>query len=91
MTKAGRSKTATTQIYVYVAGVVFSDEAEALERRLFGAPVESKRSRYWSEAGGPSGRQSRYPTFYPSRRISYDLTGSKTTSNALGYAKRLVI
>jgi integrase len=38
MTKAGHSKMSTTQVYVHLAGVVFRDEAEALERRLLGAP-----------------------------------------------------
>jgi integrase len=41
MTKAGHSKMSTTQIYVHLAGVVFRDEAEALERRLLGEPVAS--------------------------------------------------
>jgi hypothetical protein len=36
MTKAGHSKMSTTQVYVHLAGVVFRDEAAALERRLLG-------------------------------------------------------
>jgi integrase len=36
MAKAGHSNMKTTQIYLHLAGTVFRDEAEALERRLFG-------------------------------------------------------
>ncbi len=39
MTKAGHSNMATTKRYLRVAGVVFADEAEALERRLVGGLV----------------------------------------------------
>jgi integrase len=39
--KLGHTNFRVTQRYVNLAGVVFADEAEALERRLFGAPVES--------------------------------------------------
>jgi hypothetical protein len=34
MTKAGHSDMKTTRIYLHLAGTVFRDEAEALERRL---------------------------------------------------------
>jgi hypothetical protein len=37
MAKAGHSSMGTTKRYLHLAGVVFRDEAEALERRLFGA------------------------------------------------------
>jgi len=40
MTKAGHTDMNTTRIYLHLAGVVFRDEAEALERRLLSA-VES--------------------------------------------------
>jgi hypothetical protein len=36
MAKAGHSSMATTKRYLHLAGTVFSDEAEALERRLLG-------------------------------------------------------
>jgi hypothetical protein len=36
MTKAGHSDMKTTRAYLHLAGVVFRDEAEALERRLLG-------------------------------------------------------
>jgi hypothetical protein len=36
MTKAGHSDMKTTKNYLHLAGVVFRDEAEALERRLLG-------------------------------------------------------
>jgi hypothetical protein len=36
MTKAGHSDMKTTKRYLHLAGVVFRDEAEALERRLLG-------------------------------------------------------
>jgi integrase len=36
MTKAGHANIATTKRYMHLAGVVFRDEAEALERRLLG-------------------------------------------------------
>ena len=39
MTKAGHANMATTKRYLRLAGVVFPDEAEALERRLLGVPV----------------------------------------------------
>ena len=39
MAKAGHSSMTTTKRYLHLAGVVFHDEAEALERRLLG--VES--------------------------------------------------
>jgi integrase/recombinase XerC len=41
MAKAGHANMATTQRYLHLAGVVFRDEADALERRLLGKPVES--------------------------------------------------
>ena len=34
MTRAGHSDMATTRIYLHLAGTVFRDEADALERRL---------------------------------------------------------
>jgi hypothetical protein len=37
MAKAGHSSMSTTQAYLHLAGVVFREEAEALERRLLGA------------------------------------------------------
>jgi hypothetical protein len=36
MTKAGHSNMKTTQAYMHLAGTVFRNEAEALERRLLG-------------------------------------------------------
>jgi integrase len=39
--KLGHTNFRVTQRYVNLAGVVFADEAEALEARLLGAPVES--------------------------------------------------
>jgi integrase len=39
MTKAGHASMATTRRYLRLAGVVFADEAEALERRLLGGLV----------------------------------------------------
>ena len=39
MAKAGHSDMKTTKGYLHLAGVVFRDEAEALERRLLGASV----------------------------------------------------
>ena len=38
MTKAGHSDMRTTKRYLHLAGVVFRDEADALERRLLGQP-----------------------------------------------------
>ncbi len=37
MTKAGHANMATTKRYLRLAGVVFRDEAAALERRLLGS------------------------------------------------------
>jgi integrase len=44
MTKAGHRSMKTTSIYLHMAGVVFPDEAEALERRLLGlsTPVSTQ-------------------------------------------------
>ena len=43
MTKAGHSDMKTTRIYLHLAGVVFRDEAKALERRLLGAAPSAAR------------------------------------------------
>jgi site-specific recombinase XerD len=40
MAKAGHSDMKTTRIYLHLAGTVFRDEAEALERRLLGLSTE---------------------------------------------------
>ena len=36
MARAGHRSMKTTNVYLHLAGVVFRDEAEALERRLLG-------------------------------------------------------
>jgi hypothetical protein len=41
MTKAGHASMATTKRYLKLAGVVFRDEAQALEERLLGAPLST--------------------------------------------------
>ena len=42
MARAGHRNMRTTQTYLHLAGIVFRDEAAALERRLLGrAAVES--------------------------------------------------
>jgi hypothetical protein len=41
MTKAGHANMATTRRYMKLAGIVFADEAEALERRLLGGVVST--------------------------------------------------
>jgi hypothetical protein len=41
MAKAGHSDMKTTQIYLHLAGTVFRDEAEALERRFFGKSISA--------------------------------------------------
>lgn len=43
MAKAGHSDMKTTRIYLHLAGVVFHDEADALERRLLGTVESSTR------------------------------------------------
>lgn len=48
MTRAGHRSMATTQQYLHLAGVVFRDEAESLERRLLGG-----RTFYPSEVTSP--------------------------------------
>jgi integrase len=40
MTKAGHANMATTKVYLKLAGVVFRDEAEQLERRLLGPSTQ---------------------------------------------------
>ena len=42
MAKAGHANMATTQLYLHLAGVVFRDEAAALERRLLAAPQRAQ-------------------------------------------------
>ena len=42
MTKAGHANMATTKRYLRLAGVVFTEEAEALERRLLGIDLLPK-------------------------------------------------
>ena len=56
MTRAGHRSMATTKTYLHLAGVVFRDEAAALERRLLGGtetppqdPAEAGRNFYRSE------------------------------------------
>jgi len=41
MTKAGHASMATTKRYLKLAGVVFRDEAQALEERLLGASLST--------------------------------------------------
>lgn len=50
MTKAGHANMATTKQYLHLAGVVFRDEAERLERRLLGG-VSTEPSTRLSEPG----------------------------------------
>ncbi len=45
MARAGHRSMRTTQTYLHLAGVVFRDEAAALERRLLGAPDASVNGR----------------------------------------------
>jgi hypothetical protein len=40
MAKAGHANMSTTQRYLHLAGVVFHDEAAALEKRLLGGASE---------------------------------------------------
>jgi integrase len=47
MAKAGHRSMSTTKTYLHLAGVVFSEEAAALERRLLG----SSPRRDWRNAG----------------------------------------
>jgi hypothetical protein len=41
MAKAGHRSMSTTKTYLHLAGVVYRDEADALERRMLGTGVES--------------------------------------------------
>ena len=41
MSRAGHSSMTTTLLYIDLAGESFRDEADVLERRLWGEPVES--------------------------------------------------
>jgi hypothetical protein len=43
MTKAGHANMSTTQTYLHLAGVIFRDEADALELRLLGGVESSTR------------------------------------------------
>lgn len=55
MATAGHRSMSTTQRYLHLAGVVFRDDADALERRLLGA-VESSTDLSESQAisGNPA-------------------------------------
>jgi integrase len=44
MAKAGHASMSTTKRYLHLAGVVFRDEAEALEQRLFGGELSTRLS-----------------------------------------------
>jgi hypothetical protein len=44
MTKAGHADMKTTRTYVHLAGVVFREEAERLEARLFGVEDSGRKS-----------------------------------------------
>ena len=58
MSKVGHANMATTQRYLHLAGVVFRDEADALERRLLGTGVGTDRSapkRHLSRPGSAYG------------------------------------
>jgi integrase len=68
MARAGLRSMATTKGYLHLAGVVFRDEADALERRLLGGEPES---------GADVGR-----TFYPSELTSDDLSEPQATEQA---------
>jgi integrase len=66
MTKAGHANMATTKRYLHLAGVVFRDEAEALEHRLLGGagPVESSTDLSVPDriSADPDGMESRVPS-----------------------------
>jgi integrase len=49
MTKAGHRSMKTTGVYLHLAGVVFPDEAEALERRLLGGELSTQLSTHLGE------------------------------------------
>ena len=57
MARAGHSDFATTQLYIDLAGETFRDEAEVLERRLWGGPVPKSGTdlseQATAEAGNP--------------------------------------
>jgi len=53
MTKAGHANMATTKVYLKLAGIVFREEAEQLERRLLG--VSTRPSTYLTAPKGSSG------------------------------------
>jgi hypothetical protein len=42
MTKAGHANMSTTQTYLHLAGVIFRDEADALELRLLGGVDDAR-------------------------------------------------
>jgi integrase len=50
MARAGHSDFATTQLYIDLAGETFRDEAELLERRLWGGPVPTSGTNVSDEA-----------------------------------------
>jgi hypothetical protein len=59
MTRAGHRSMATTKGYLHLAGVVFRDEADALERRLLG---EREAATSADDASAPPDRSPSDPT-----------------------------
>jgi integrase len=55
MAKAGHRSMNTTRTYLHLAGVVFRDEASALERRMLGLPVEPSTHLSEPQAAGEVG------------------------------------
>ncbi len=53
MARAGHSSMSTTLLYIDLAGESFRDEADLLERRLWGVPVESPSRKSVSEGSEP--------------------------------------
>ena len=53
MARAGHSSMSTTLLYIDLAGESFRDEADLLERRLWGEPVESSGRKSASEGVEP--------------------------------------
>ena len=72
MAKAGHRSMSTTKTYLHLAGVVFRDEAAALERRLLGGSDEP------TQESPVTGRK-----FYPSELTSADLASSERLENAV--------
>ncbi len=80
---AGHRSVSTTQRYLHLAGVVFRQDADALERRLLGETIASRASRLDEHRDRPEeGRDSLAVEAKLSAELSTELSAPETISGA---------